>query len=226
RVERKTVSKPSLVERYSKVLPLAALLLLPHKQDNMNPLSSEKEMLIDEIEQSLFTLTVDNLRYLCERHRQDGKDGSEIKGMNHRLLRRKIMEEMWDNTDSMKSEEQGMSWLVQLKEDIRRILEDASGALMSPSQSDDDAVDYDEECEEEDSDWLPSNGLKVEHLSSSQSDDDAADCDEEWDVEDKDWLASDGLGAELDPERCTPERSVRGVSIYFSSHKVCFSVFP
>ncbi|CAB1344135.1 unnamed protein product [Coregonus sp. 'balchen'] len=175
----------------------------------MNPLSSEKEMLIDEIEQSLFTLTVDNLRYLCERHRQDGKDGSENKGMNHRLLRRKIMEEMWDNTDSMKSEEQGMSWLVQLKEDIRRILEDASGALMSPSQSDDDAVDLDEECDKEDSDWLPSNGLKVEHLSSSQSDDDAAHCNKDWDVEEKDWLASDGLGAVSAPERCTPEQKLR-----------------
>uniref|UniRef100_A0A8C7JUX7 Uncharacterized protein n=2 Tax=Oncorhynchus kisutch TaxID=8019 RepID=A0A8C7JUX7_ONCKI len=190
--------------RFSKVLPLTALSLLSHEQNNMNPLSSEKETLIDEIEQSLFTLTVDNLRYLCERH---GKDGSEIKGMNHRLLRRKVMEEMWDNTESMKSEEQGMSWLVQLKEDIRRMLEDASGAPISPSQSDDDdAVDYDEECDKEDSDWLPSNGLKAEHLSSSRSDDDAADCDKDWDVEDKVWLASDGLEAESDPERHTPEQ--------------------
>ena len=184
----------------------------------MNPLSSEKETLIDEIEQSLFILTVDNLRYLCERH---GKDGSEIKGMNHRLLRRRIMEEMWDNTDSIKSEEQGMSWLVQLKEDIGRMLEDASGAHFSPSKSDDDdAIDYDEECDKEDSDWLPSNGLKAEHLSSSQSDDDAADCDKDSDVEEKDWLASDGLEAESDPERHTPEQRVREVSIYFSSHKI------
>ncbi|XP_036804399.1 zinc finger protein 420-like isoform X2 [Oncorhynchus mykiss] len=106
----------------------------------MNPLSSEKETLMDEIEKSLWNLTEDNLRYLCERH---GKDGSEIKVMNHRLLRRKVMEEMWDNTDSMKSEEQGMSWLVQLKEDIRRTQEEGSSALMSPSQSDD--VDWNEE---------------------------------------------------------------------------------
>ncbi|CAB1344148.1 unnamed protein product [Coregonus sp. 'balchen'] len=119
-------------------------------------MSSEKETLMDEIEKSLWNLTEDNLRHLCERHGPDGKDGSEIKGMNHRLLRRKIMEEMWDNTDSMKSEEQGMSWLLQLKEDIRRILEDASSALMSPSQAD-DAEGCDEEWNEEGGARLLSN---------------------------------------------------------------------
>ncbi|CAB1344147.1 unnamed protein product, partial [Coregonus sp. 'balchen'] len=93
---------------YSKVLPLTALLLLLRKQDNMNPLSSEKETLMDKIEKSLWNLTEDNLRYMCERC---GIEGSEVRGMNHRLLRRKIMEEMWDNTEAMKSEEQGMSWL-------------------------------------------------------------------------------------------------------------------
>ncbi|XP_071246268.1 zinc finger protein 135-like [Salvelinus alpinus] len=119
-------------------------------------MSSERETLMDEIEKSLWNLTEDNLRDLCE---SCGMDGSEIKGMNHRLLRRKVMEEMWDNTESMKSEEQGMSWLVRLKDDIRRIQEDGSSALMSPSQSDD--VDCDEEWNEEGGARLPSNRLEA-----------------------------------------------------------------
>ncbi|XP_041723405.2 zinc finger protein with KRAB and SCAN domains 1 [Coregonus clupeaformis] len=198
-------------------------------------MSQEKGKLMDEIEKSLWNLTEANLRYLCECH---GEDASEVKGMDHRSLRRKIMEEMWDNTDSMKSEEQGMSWLVQLKEDIRRILKDASGALMSPSQADDDddPVDCDEkwngeggaglpsnevepvspsqaddddaaDCDAEDTDWLPSNGLEAEPVSPNQSDDyDAADGVEELDREVRDWMASDGLEVELSPEKHTPEQ--------------------
>ncbi|KAK6301060.1 hypothetical protein J4Q44_G00291580 [Coregonus suidteri] len=196
-------------------------------------MSQEKGKLMDEIEKSLWNLTEANLRYLCECH---GEDASEVKGMDHRSLRRKIMEEMWDNTDSMKSEEQGMSWLVQLKEDIRRILKDASGAPMSPSQADDDAVDCDvkwngeggaglpsnevepvspsqaddddaADCDAEDTDWLPSNGLEAEPVSPNQSDDyDAADGVEELDREVRDWMASDGLEVELSPEKHTPEQ--------------------
>ncbi|XP_042172414.1 uncharacterized protein LOC121845335 [Oncorhynchus tshawytscha] len=124
--------------------------------------------------------------------------------MDHRSLRRKILEEMWDNTDSMKSEEQGISWLVQLKEDIRRIQEEGSSA------DDDDAVDCDEEWNGEGGVQLPSNGLEVEPMSSSQSDDDGdLDCDEERDEEVRDWMASDGLEVELSPERHTPEQRVR-----------------
>ncbi|KAK6301123.1 hypothetical protein J4Q44_G00292210 [Coregonus suidteri] len=123
-------------------------------------MSGEKETLLDEIEQSLFTLTKDNLRYLCERC---GIDGSQVKGKHHRSLRRKIMEEMWENADSVKSEEQGMSWLLQLKEDIRKIQEESSVAPMSPRQSDDDeAKDCDEEWDMEDNDWFPSNRLEAE----------------------------------------------------------------
>ena len=151
---------------------------------------------MDEIEKSLWNLTEDNLRYLCERC---GMDGSEIKVMNHRLLRRKVMEEMWDNTDSMKSEEQGMSWLVQLKEDIRRTQEEGSSALMSPGQSDD--VDRNEEHNKGDRDWLPSNGLTAEPLHPSQcDDDDAVDCDEDWNEEGGAGLLSNGLEAESAPE--------------------------
>nr|XP_046195897.1 gastrula zinc finger protein xFG20-1-like [Oncorhynchus gorbuscha] len=182
-------------------------------------MSQKKGTLMDEIEKSLWNLTEDNLRSLCERY---GQDASEVKGMDHRSLRRKIMEEMWDNTDSMKSEEQGTSWLVQLKEDIRRILEDASGEPVSPSQSDeewngkggaglpsnrlevepvspsqsdeDDPVDCDEEWNGEGGAGLPSNRLEVEPMSPSQSDDDndTADCD----AGDTDWLPSNGLEAE------------------------------
>jgi hypothetical protein len=198
-------------------------------------MSQKKGTLMDEIEKSLWNLTEDNLRSLCERY---GQDASEVKGMDHRSLRRKIMEEMWDNTDSMKSEEQGTSWLVQLKEDIRRILEDASGEPVSPSQSDEewngeggaglpsnrlevepmspsqsdddnDAAD----CDAGDTDWLPSNGLEAESTSPSQSGDcDAADCDEELDRE-----VRDGLEVELSPEKHTPEQKV---NIYFPSQKV------
>ncbi|KAK6301120.1 hypothetical protein J4Q44_G00292180 [Coregonus suidteri] len=112
-------------------------------------MSGEKETLLEEIEQSLHRLTEDNLRYLCERC---GIDGSQVKGKNHRSLRRKIMEEMWENADSVKSEEQGMSWLLQLKEDIRKIQEESSVAPMSPRQSDDEATDCDEEWDVEDND--------------------------------------------------------------------------
>uniref|UniRef100_A0AAZ3R7M2 C2H2-type domain-containing protein n=1 Tax=Oncorhynchus tshawytscha TaxID=74940 RepID=A0AAZ3R7M2_ONCTS len=155
----------------------------------------EKGMLMDEIEKGLWNLTEDNLRYLCERHGHGGKDGFEVKGMDHRSLR-KILEEMWDNTDSMKSEEQGISWLVQLKEDIRRIQEEGSSA------DDDDAVDCDEEWNGEGGVQLPSNGLEAESTSPSQSGDcDAADCDEELDRE-----VRDGLEVELSPEKHTPEQ--------------------
>ena len=123
-------------------------------------MSGEKETLLEEIEQSLHPLTEDNLRHLCERC---GIDGSQVKGKSHRSLRRKIMEEMWENANSVKSEEQGMSWLLQLKDDIRRIQEESTVAPMRPSQSDDDdAADCDEEWDMENKDWCLSNGLEAE----------------------------------------------------------------
>ncbi|CAB1344144.1 unnamed protein product [Coregonus sp. 'balchen'] len=166
-------------------------------------MNREKGVLMDEIEKSLWNLTEDNLCYLCE-HR--GHDASKVKGMDHRSLRRKIMEEMWDNTDSMKSEEQGMSWLVQLKEDIRKIQEDARAAPWSHRQAD-HAVDCDEGGSREGGAGLSSNGLEAESTSPRQSNyDDAADCD----VEDTDWLPSNRLETELSPEKHTPEQRVRG----------------
>jgi hypothetical protein len=122
-------------------------------------MSEEKEALLEEIEQSLFTLTKDNLLYLCERC---GIDGSQVKGKNHRSLRRKIMEEMWENADSVKSEEQGISWLLRLNDDIRKIHKESTVAPMSPSQSDDDATTCGEEWDMQDNDWFPSNGLEAE----------------------------------------------------------------
>ncbi|XP_064820278.1 zinc finger protein 572-like [Oncorhynchus masou masou] len=122
-------------------------------------MSGEKQTLLDEIEQSLHCLTKDNLRYLCERC---GIDGSQVKGKNHRSLRRKIMEEMWENADSVKSEEQGMSWLLRLKDDISRIQEESTVGPMSPSQSDDDATDCDEEWDMENKERCLSNGLEAE----------------------------------------------------------------
>uniref|UniRef100_A0A4W5JUS8 C2H2-type domain-containing protein n=1 Tax=Hucho hucho TaxID=62062 RepID=A0A4W5JUS8_9TELE len=162
-------------------------------------MNREKGLLMDEIEKSLWNLTEDNLRYLCEHH---GHDGSEVKGMDHRSLRRKIMEEMWDNTDSMKLKKQGISWLVRLKEDIRRMLEDASSAPSCPLQAEDDC---DEEWSGEGGAGLPSNMLEAESMSPRQSND-AADCD----VEGTDWLPSNRLEAELSPERHTLEQRVRG----------------
>lgn len=82
-------------------------------------MNRERETLMDEIEESLWTLTEDNLRSLCECSGIGGKDGSEMKGKNQRALRRKIMEETWENEDLMKSEDRGMSWLLQLKEDFK-----------------------------------------------------------------------------------------------------------
>ncbi|XP_019900606.2 zinc finger protein 2 isoform X2 [Esox lucius] len=79
--------------------------------------------------------------------------------MNHRLLRRKIMKEMWENTDSMKSDEQGMSWLLRLKEDIRRLLEDGTSLPTSRSRAGCHA-DHGGEDRIEQFEWCPSNGLK------------------------------------------------------------------
>ncbi|XP_055762321.1 zinc finger protein 629-like [Salvelinus fontinalis] len=178
-------------------------------------MSGERETLMDEMEQSLYTLTKDNLRCLCERSGIGGMDGSDGQGKNpHHSLCRKILEELWENVDSMESEEQGMSWLLQLKEDIRKIQEDGSGAPLSPSQSiDDDAVDCDEDENQKDMDWLPSTRLEAERMSPSQSfDDNAADCDEEWNEEDRDLLPSKGLEVEPAPERHTPEQREKRVS--------------
>ncbi|XP_071031996.1 uncharacterized protein [Oncorhynchus clarkii lewisi] len=176
-------------------------------------MSGERETLMDEMEQSLYTLTNDNLRCLCERSGIGGKDGSDVQGNNHHhSLCRKILEELWENADSMESEEQGMSWLLQLKEDIRKIQEEGIGAPLSPSQSiDDDAVDCDEDENQKDMDWLPSKRLKGEPISPSQSfdDEDAVDCNEEC-VEDRDLLPSKGLEAEPAPERHAPEKRMSG----------------
>ncbi|KAK6301089.1 hypothetical protein J4Q44_G00291870 [Coregonus suidteri] len=87
-------------------------------------MSGERETLLDGIEQSLWNLTENNLRYLCERCGIAGQDGSEVKGKNYRSLRRKI-EEYCESDDLMKLEDQGMSWLLQLQNDIKTIQEDA-----------------------------------------------------------------------------------------------------
>ncbi|CAB1344146.1 unnamed protein product [Coregonus sp. 'balchen'] len=114
----------------------------------------------------------------------------------------------------MKWEEQGTSWSLQLKEDIRGIQEDGSGAPVSPSQADDD---------DEDRDWLPSIGLKAEPMSPSQSDDgdDAADCKEEWNEEGGARLPSNRLEAESAPERHTAEKRESGCLTVGSEDSVC-----
>ena len=91
-------------------------------------MSRERETLLDEIELSLYTLTEDNLRYLCERIGIGGK------GKTQRSLRR-IVGEYCENVNLMESDEQGMSRLLQLKEDIKGIQADARGVPTSPSQS-------------------------------------------------------------------------------------------
>ncbi|KAJ8001436.1 hypothetical protein DPEC_G00169480 [Dallia pectoralis] len=67
-----------------------------------------------------------------------GQDGSEIEGKNQRALRRKIMEETWENEDLMKSEDRAMAWLLQLKEDIRKIRNVTSKPCQSMSGTADD----------------------------------------------------------------------------------------
>lgn len=127
-------------------------------------MSGERETLMEEMEQSLYTLTNDSLRCLCERSGIGGKDGSDVQGKNHHhSLCRKILEELGKNAASMESEEQGMSWLLRLKDDIRKIHEESTVAPMSPSQSDDDdATTCGEEWDMQDKDWFPSNRLEAE----------------------------------------------------------------
>ncbi|KAL1005171.1 hypothetical protein UPYG_G00055490 [Umbra pygmaea] len=177
----------------------------------------EKGVLMDEIEKSLWNLTEDNLRFLYEHHGQKSKDGSEVKRMDHRSLRRKILEEMWDNTDSMKSEEQGISWLFQLKQDISRLLEGAvncgectserrvakpstgvEAEPVSPSQSDEDES---ADSDVEDSEWLPGDRLQTAPVNPTQSYDGALDGNEERRREVREWMTSHG--AELPPDRNT-----------------------
>ncbi|KAJ8001398.1 hypothetical protein DPEC_G00169100 [Dallia pectoralis] len=86
-------------------------------------MSGDRETLLDEIEQSLWNLTENNLRHLCERCGIAGKDGSEVKGSNYRSLRRKI-EEYCESQELLELQDQGMAWLLQLKEDITTIQED------------------------------------------------------------------------------------------------------
>lgn len=124
-------------------------------------MSQERETLLDEIELSLYTLTEDNLHYLCERIGIGGKDGSEVKGKTQRSLRR-IVGEYCENVNLMESDEQGMSRLLQLKEDIKVIQEDARGVPSSPSQSATAEVDTtqascDGEPNEEGGSRLPNN---------------------------------------------------------------------
>ncbi|KAL1005165.1 hypothetical protein UPYG_G00055430 [Umbra pygmaea] len=120
---------------------------------------SLKEALMNEIEKSLWNLTEENLRYLCE---CSGIGGLDVKGMNHRLLRRNVMEEMWDRTESVRSEQQGMSWLRQLIERVRRIQKGESGAPKTPGQADDeeDAIECGEKWKEVGGARLPSNRQK------------------------------------------------------------------
>jgi hypothetical protein len=88
-------------------------------------MSGERETLLDGIEQSLWNLTENHLRYLCERCGIAGRDGLDVKGKNYRSLRRKI-EEYCESDDLMKLEDRGMSWLLQLQNDIKTIQRDAS----------------------------------------------------------------------------------------------------
>ncbi|KAL1005181.1 hypothetical protein UPYG_G00055610 [Umbra pygmaea] len=133
--------------------------MLTASQNNMG---EAREALMEEIEESLHPMTRNNLRYLCERC---GVDVSEVDGKNRRFLRRKIMEEMWENADSDQSEEQGMSWLLRLKEDIDKIHNVSVVAPVIPSPSEDDDDEEDTVCKEErhveDKDWFPSNGLRA-----------------------------------------------------------------
>ncbi|KAK6306909.1 hypothetical protein J4Q44_G00220570 [Coregonus suidteri] len=127
-------------------------------------MSPEREMLLDDIEQSLWTLTEDNLRYLCERC---GIYGSEVQGKSVRSLHRKIMKEYCENADLTESKGQGTSRLLQLKEDIKGIQEDASGAPTSPSQSATAEVGSSQACcdgeqHEEGGVWFPSRKLEAD----------------------------------------------------------------
>lgn len=46
---------------------------------------------------------------------------TEIKGKSHLALRRKLMEDYGEKEDLMESEDEGMSWLLQLKDEIKGI---------------------------------------------------------------------------------------------------------
>ncbi|KAL0969849.1 hypothetical protein UPYG_G00233180 [Umbra pygmaea] len=93
-------------------------------------MNQERERLLDEIELSLYTLTDDNIRYLCRSCGIGGIDGSEVKGKSLRSLRR-IIGEYCENVNLMDPEDQGISRLLQLKDDIKEIKKD----VPSPSRS-------------------------------------------------------------------------------------------
>lgn len=117
------------------------------------------------------------------------------------------------NVDSIKLEEQGTSWSLQLKE------EDACGAPVSPSQAHADDVD----CNVEDKDWLPSIGLKAEPVSPIQSDDDSADRKEEWNEAGGARLPSNGLEAESAQESHSCVSTFQSLCILFLNS---FSLIP
>ncbi|XP_071021678.1 F-box only protein 44-like [Oncorhynchus clarkii lewisi] len=101
-------------------------------------MNRERETLLDEIEQSLWTLTEDNLRHLCVRCGIGGVDDSEVKGKSRRALRRKLIQDYCEKEDLMESEDEGIFCLLQLKDEIKVISdsEDAANRLpTSPSQS-------------------------------------------------------------------------------------------
>nr|XP_046165621.1 uncharacterized protein LOC124002288 [Oncorhynchus gorbuscha] len=128
-------------------------------------MSPERETLLDDIALSLWTLTEDHLRYLCERCGICGRDGSEVKGESRRSLRCKILEEYCESAALTESEEQGMSRLLQLKEDITGIEEEASVVPTIPSQSataGSSQACCDGEQNEEGGGWFPNRKLEAE----------------------------------------------------------------
>ncbi|XP_034150241.1 zinc finger protein 91 [Esox lucius] len=103
--------------------------------------------------------------------------------------------ETWDNTHSVESGEQGMSWLLRLKEDTRRIHQEGGGTLTSHSQAhdDDDIRGSNEKKNREGIAGLPSHKQGAMPLMSSQCDDDpSADSD----VKDSDRLIGNRLKEE------------------------------
>ncbi|XP_010897898.1 zinc finger protein 629-like isoform X3 [Esox lucius] len=100
-------------------------------------MSRGRKTLSDEIEKSLFSLTEDNLHHLCECSEIAGEDVGKD---SRRSLRRIVLEAFWEKVDSVASEERELSWLLQLKEDIRRIQEEEPAG---PNQPDNDAADVD-----------------------------------------------------------------------------------
>ncbi|KAJ8001434.1 hypothetical protein DPEC_G00169460 [Dallia pectoralis] len=158
--------------------------------------SRVRKTLSDEVENSLCSLTEDNLHHLCKCSEISGKDVGKD---NKRSLRRVILEAFWEKVDSEEQEGQGIYWLLRLQEDIRRVREEDGGAPLSSTQSSGGDRDGG------DTSLLTTNILVGERVGPNQSNSDARHTEKL----DEEVVFDDPLEADTDPESVTSEHKER-----------------